>query len=48
VPAVSAGLYIEDVFESVVGLDAAGTLAAAEANHRALIEQEVRRLVIAA
>jgi hypothetical protein len=46
---VSAGSYIECVFENDVSeLDAAGTLAAAEANEHALITAEVRRLQIAA
>ena len=46
---VSAQPYIECVFENVlVELDAAATLAAAEANEHALITAEVRRLQIAA
>jgi hypothetical protein len=46
---VGAGPYIECVFDNdLVGLDAAGTLAAAEANERALITAEARRLQIAA
>jgi Domain of unknown function (DUF222) len=41
-------LYIEDVFENdLVELDAAATLAAAEANEHALITAETRRLQIA-
>ena len=41
--------YIECVFENdLVELDAAGTLAAAEANEHTLITAEVRRLQIAA
>jgi hypothetical protein len=41
--------YIESVFENDLGeLDAAGTLAAAEANEQALITAETRRLHIAA
>lgn len=41
--------YIESVFENELGeLDAAGTLAAAEANEHALITAEVRRVHIAA
>ena len=41
--------YIECVFETdLVELDAAGTLAAAEANEHALIAAEIRRLQIAA
>jgi hypothetical protein len=41
--------YIECVFDNdLVGLDAAGTLAAAEANERTLITAETRRLQIAA
>src|SRR5687767_6372075 len=41
--------YIECMFESdLVELDAAGTLAAAEANEHALITAETRRLQIAA
>ena len=43
------GSYIECVFETdLVELDAAGTLAAAEANEHALITAEIRRLQIAA
>ena len=46
---VGARLYIECVFENdLVELDAAGTLAAAEANEHALIIAETRRLQIAA
>jgi hypothetical protein len=46
---VSAESYIECVFENeLVELDAAGTLAAAEANEHALITAETRRLHIAA
>ena len=45
----SPGSYIECVFETdLVELDAAGTLAAAEANEHALITAEIRRLQIAA
>ena len=41
--------YIEGVFENdLVELDAAGTLAAAEANEHALVTAETRRLHIAA
>ena len=41
--------YIECVFENdLVELDAAGTLAAAEANEHTLITAETRRLQIAA
>jgi hypothetical protein len=41
--------YIESVFENdLVELDAAGTLAAAEANEHTLISAETRRLQIAA
>jgi Domain of unknown function (DUF222) len=50
-PAVSVGAqpYIECVFENdLVELDAAATLAAAEANEHTLITAEVRRLQIAA
>jgi hypothetical protein len=46
---VGAEPYIESVFENEVAeLDAAGTLAAAEANEHALITAETRRLHIAA
>jgi Domain of unknown function (DUF222) len=46
---VGAWSYIECVFENdLVELDAAGTLAAAEANEHALITAETRRLQIAA
>jgi Domain of unknown function (DUF222) len=46
---VGAGPYIESVFENdVVELDAAGTLAAAEANEHTLRTAEVRRLQLAA
>jgi Domain of unknown function (DUF222) len=46
---VGAWPYIEGVFDNdLVELDAAGTLAAAEANERALITAEARRLQIAA
>jgi hypothetical protein len=46
---VGAESYIESVFENdLVELDAAGTLAAAEANEHALISAETRRLQIAA
>jgi hypothetical protein len=46
---VGAQPYIACVFESdLVELDAAGTLAAAEANEHTLITAEVRRLQIAA
>jgi hypothetical protein len=47
---VSARPYIACVFENedLVGLDAAGTLATAEANEHALIAAETRRLHIAA
>jgi Domain of unknown function (DUF222) len=50
---VSSGPYIECVFENdlandLVELDAAGTLAAAEANEHTLITAETRRLQIAA
>jgi Domain of unknown function (DUF222) len=46
---VGAKQYIECVFENdLVELDAAGTLAAAEANEHALITAEARRLQIAA
>jgi hypothetical protein len=45
---VSFHSYIEGVFENdLVELDAAGTLAAAEANEHALITAETRRLHIA-
>ena len=46
--------YIECVFDNelggldLVGLDAAGTLAAAEANEHAVIAAEIRRLLLAA
>jgi hypothetical protein len=46
---VSSRPYIESVFENdLVELDAAGTLAAAEANEHTLITAETRRLQIAA
>ena len=48
---IDAGLepYIERVFDNdLVGLDAAGTLAAAEANEHAVITAETRQLQIAA
>ena len=46
---VAAQPYIEGVFDNdLVELDAAGTLAAAEANEHTLITAEVRRLQIAA
>ena len=46
---VGASPYIECVFENdLVELDAAGTLAAAEANEHTLITAETRRLQIAA
>jgi Domain of unknown function (DUF222) len=46
---VSEEPYIEDVFENdLVGLDAASTLAAAEANEHALATGEIRRLQLAA
>ena len=46
---VSGGPYIECVFENdLVELDAAGTLAAAEANERTLTTAEIRRLHLAA
>ena len=46
---VGAKPYIEYVFENeLIELDAAGTLAAAEANEHAMITAEVRRLQIAA
>jgi len=51
---VSGRPYIECVFDNelggldLVGLDAAGTLAAAEANEHAVIAAEIRRLQIAA
>jgi hypothetical protein len=46
---VGRGPYIECVFENdLFELDAAGTLAAAEANEHALITAETRRLAIAA
>jgi hypothetical protein len=46
---VGVSPYIEGVFENdLVGLDAAQTLAAAEANEHALITAETRRLHIAA
>jgi hypothetical protein len=42
---VGAAPYIESVFENdLVELDAAGTLAAAEANEHTLISAETRRL----
>ena len=46
----AASLYIECVFDNddLVELDAAGTLAAAEANEHTLITAETRRLQIAA
>ena len=45
----SPGLYIECVFENdLIELDAADTLAAAEANEHTLITAEIRRLQIAA
>jgi hypothetical protein len=44
---VGVSPYIERVFEGLVGLDAAQTLAAAEANEHALITAETRRLHIA-
>ncbi|HKN42895.1 MAG TPA: hypothetical protein VJW23_03150, partial [Propionibacteriaceae bacterium] len=46
---VGASLYIECVFENdLIELDAAGTLAAAEANEHTLTTAETRRLQIAA